>query len=593
MVNWSKLLIYLLNMSININSISKEELYQKYKEMEKNYEKTKYKYNKYKLILDGCNHGIWEIDIIDQKIYISEKDQKNFHLTLSANTVSMSEWQSLIHEEDLENAKSSLKNYIKHGNGLYENLFRVRTKYGYYKWVESKGTSIHNDKGEIIGITGTHTDLTDKIKLDKKLYEMAYYDHLTGIPNVHKMKDIYSSFNQKKGYILLYLDIDNFSYVNNTMGYEIGNSCIKALGKLLIDYYPNDIVVKASADEFIILINEANLKTSLDSHLKRLLSDISNYKFYKNKLLHLTASIGVTHLENSNDFFDCLKQANTALYCSKESGKNQYQIYNSSMDKYAYNYLDIVGQIRYGIEKKEFEMYYQPIIDSKTLKIAGFEALIRWQHPFRGYVSPGEFIPIAEKSGQILEVEKWILNNVFSQIANWQNENNNSFFFSINLSAKGIIKKEFIDYILDLVFKYKLDPKKIELEITETAVIENIDKTLKVLNKLNELGFIISLDDFGTGYSSLNYLKTLPINKVKLDRSFIKTLKLEGKDKCIVTTIIELSHNMNLNVVAEGVENKEQSNLLKELNCDYLQGYYHGRPMDVNSVNNIIYSINN
>ena len=424
--------------------------------------------------------------------------------------------------------------------------------------------------------------------METKLFNLAYYDSLTRLPNKEMLiKDFnkvikYSLSDGEIKLAFFLIDIDNFGYINSFLGYEEGNIVIKRFAEFLLTRYPDDLVSRVNADEFLVLYKYKSSLSNIEIETKKLLQTIRDYNFINEYEVKLTASIGVSVYKNHGEgFYDLLKNADIALYSAKKCGKDSFKIYQEYMESNVFHYVELDNQIRLGLLKKEFQMYYQPIVDVQTGFVAGLEALIRWNHGKKGYVAPGEFLHIAEETGRIVILEQWIIEDVFKQAKAWCNKGEISIFISINLSPKGLIQNNLDEFLDKMLKKYKVNPKIIKFEVTETAMIEDVSNSIHLLNTLVEKGFNVSLDDFGTGYSSLNYLRNLPITEVKLDKSFIDSILERKKDMILVESIIKLCHKFNLKVIAEGVEFEEQVRLLKNMGCDYIQGYYYGKPMNV------------
>jgi len=424
------------------------------------------------------------------------------------------------------------------------------------------------------------------VELNDKLYRMAYYDALTKLPNGEKARnhftDILNSYgkDEKPSPAFIYVDIDHFSYINNTRGYEEGNQVLMEMADFLRNFLGSKVfLARISADEFVIILEKYSTEKTLRESIQKYTKAFGEMKFGRVKDLSLTCSIGVAiYPKDGVDYDTLIQRANIALYSAKKNGKNQCMFYKEEMSRKAYQLIDQMQQIKKGIENEEFHMVYQPIVDTSQGMIQGLEALIRWNHPFRGFVSPGEFIPIAEESKQIVAIEGWILDEVYRQCAQWKEEGIMPEFVSINLSGRGLIEINLIETLTKLGEKYDVLPEEIELEITETAVMNCMDTAVKSLGELKDLGYRLALDDFGTGYSSLNYLNQLPFDRVKLDRSFINDIDQSERQQFIVKAIITLCHNLETEVIAEGVERQTQQKILKKMNCDYIQGYLYGRP---------------
>ncbi len=564
-------------------SVSIQTLEERIRSLEKELAKIRQQCDSYRLMAEGANDGLWFWDLKEDRYVVSERDRNVFAYQTELDCLSINDWKDLIHPEDREKASQMLSGFIQYGQGMYENIYRLRGKDGRYRWVLSRGVAQKNTQGSILCMAGSHTDISQQVQLDNKLYQMAYYDSLTRLANAEKLKECFEIEKDKRidrNMALLYFDIDNFSYINNTMGYGIGNEMIKKTASLLKDRYGHDhYVARTSADEFVILMMDYGTIEQLSAEIDQFLIDASGVSFFEKQEVHLTFSVGISlYREHGTEYYQLVQKANTALFCAKRNGKDQQMIYDEEMESYAYHYIDTIQQIRYGIEHKEFEVFYQPIVEANTAKLDGLEALLRWQHPFRGCVAPGNFIVDAERSGQILQIEKWVIERVFEQCRQWLKTGEMPRVVSVNLSARGLLERDVVAFMKKMLNWHQIDPGRIELEITETALLEGIEEALQVIGQLKELGFRMALDDFGTGYSSLNYLNRLPIDRLKLDKSFVDSVEKAGKDRMMVDAIIGLAHRMGLTVVAEGVESEAQRKVLKELGCDYLQGYYFGKP---------------
>ncbi len=539
------------------------------------FESVKERYRRYELVVEGVNDGYWVYDLKRETYSMTPKDQKITGLYDGVEELSVKHWEALIHPEDLPLAQAVLAQFLDSAENFYESSYRVRAKDGSYRWIHSKGIIRRDKEGIAYELAGTHTDATAIVEQEKRLSKLAFFDSLTKLPNRLKLQQDWPMLSLSPDALFLFIDVDDVSYINSLIGYEYGDHLLWEIGGLLMERYCTEYVARIDSDQFGVVIKSC---PNVQEELEDLLSVLRKKTFLDERSVRLTFSIGVSGITARQGLLAVLRKANTALHCSKQNGKDQYTIYEESMENYAYACLDILRQLRVGLEQGEFCMYYQPIMDAKSSALAGVEALVRWRRPHGGFIPPAEFIPIAERTTQMMDVEAWVLDAVFRQCRKWMENGRFPGFVSINLSAKGLIRQGLIPYLSDLVSTYGVDPGCVELEITETAVLQTESNTLETLAGLKQLGFRLSLDDFGTGYSSLNYLKALPLDKVKLDRSFISSIEESSKDRLIVVSTIELAHRIQLEVVAEGVETKAQAEMLSRLNCDYLQGYYFGRP---------------
>ncbi|WP_169337706.1 putative bifunctional diguanylate cyclase/phosphodiesterase [Proteocatella sphenisci] len=546
---------------------------------------------RYRLLLEGSQESVWEWDL-ERGIYNFYTDRTDFqHMNATESEMAVDLWSKHIHPGDHDDFVDDLQLFIKSSKKHYEKTFRVKNDSGEYRWIKARGAARHDESGQVVLFAGSVLDITDSVDMERNLIRLAYYDKLTGLPNKEKIKDDFGKIIAEKEcdeYIaFVHINIDNLSYINNTFGYSAGDEMIRRFSGFLSGYFvQGHCLSRVNADEFLIIYRDFGNIEDLERDMDTFFTAVRNEKLLMHSEIKTSISAGISvHGVHGETFFDLLKCSDVALYYCKNNGKDQFRIYDSNTGKKLYTTIDLINQIRIGLEKNEFQMHYQPIVSSKTGKLVGIEALARWYHSKRGVISPGEFIVAAENSGQIKTLERWIIEDVFKQIEAWRHLEEMDIFVSINLSAKGLIENDLITYLEAILEKYIVNPEKIEFEVTETALMNNIDQSMTMLNKLKKMGFKLALDDFGTGYSSLNYLKNIPIDKVKLDRSFVENIDRNTKDQLLVKSIIELSHRMELEVVGEGVETHFQNTLLGTFGCDYIQGYFHGRPQDKNQIN--------
>lgn len=566
-----------------------KELNKRINELRKENKRLKEVCKNYKLLLDDSKQGVWEWDVTNDLYRIFTSSKESYSYNFDGESFSLETWKKMIHPEDVDKAVHNLQSILDKKKEVYENMYRLQTKSGDYRWVLSKGKAIKSSEGDVIMLKGSHTDITEKLELEQKLFDLSFYDSLTKLSNKEKLiidfNELVRSQSTHSGIAFFFIDIDNFGYINNLLGYNEGNKVIKRFSQFLSSRYYNHIISRFSVDEFIVIYQFEGSIEEVKMELEQLLQTLRTKCFINLYDIRLSVSIGVAiYKEHGQEFYDLLKNSDTALYYAKENGKDRYEIYHEHMELKVFNYIDLVNQIRVGMKKEEFQMYYQPIIDAKKGNIVSLEALIRWKHTRNGFISPNTFIPIAENSDIMKTLEKWIIEEVFSQIKTWIDEKELPLFISINLSSKGLLERNLVEFLKEMLDKYQICPEKVEFEVTETSLIKNLNNSLEILNDLRKIGFRIVLDDFGKGYSSLNYLKKLPLNKVKLDKSFIDEMETSEKDQLLVKSIIALSHSLDLKVVAEGIERLKQKDLLESMGCDYIQGYYYGRPMPVNEI---------
>lgn len=428
----------------------------------------------------------------------------------------------------------------------------------------------------------------------KKTHTLAYYDPLTNLPNKNSFIEVINElinndFHQK--FTLICMDIDNFRNVNDTLGHEYGDEVIKCITNRILFYIKKDhTLFRFSGDEFHLLVPiDITEKYSIKNYARGLLECIESPIVIDNKKVYCTSSIGIAvYPYDGEDRYSLLKNAETAMYSSKMDGKNKFKFYNKSMGIDLINHIKLENALREAIYQHEFELYYQPKVNVKSKKTESFEALIRWNSSSLGYVSPMDFIPIAEETGLIVDLGKWILREACEQKREWNEKGYKFGPVAVNISAVQMQNSNFFNIVKNTLLETGIKPQDLELEITESILIKYLNDNASILNKLVGLGIGISLDDFGTKYSSLNYLKNFPISVLKIDKSYIDNICSDESDKSIVETIINLSHKLKLKVVAEGVEVEKQYEILKKLGCDFIQGYYFSKPLPPTEIYEIL-----
>lgn len=442
----------------------------------------------------------------------------------------------------------------------------------------------------------------DILKSQSEIYNLAYYDSITGLPNrSHFVKELGNIFKnikkEKQSFAVLFLDLDKFKHINDTLGHNIGDEVLQLLSirlkKLLGE---SRFLSKAGGDEYFILMTDIKDNQEVLNLAEDIIEDFKDPYYINDYKLYLTTSIGIAiYPEAGVDTNDIVKSADLALYKAKEFGGNSYYIYGKEIKSKGLDKMILLNELRQGIENDELILYYQPQIDINTNKLIGFEALVRWEHPIKGMIPPDDFIPLAEETGLIIPMGNTILNKACRQAKQWI-EDGYEMIISVNISAKQFQHTEFLKKVQEVLKSTGLNPKYLTIEITETTAISNISYTLNLLKELNKLGITISIDDFGTGYSSLSYLNEMNVDELKIDRSFIWDIEKNCKNESISNAIIVLAKQLGIKVTAEGVENEEQLSLLKEMKCDTAQGYYFSKPVPKEEVSDIIkaqLSINN
>lgn len=434
-----------------------------------------------------------------------------------------------------------------------------------------------------------------QVLADEEIEFMAYYDSLTRLPNRFLFEDrvnqaINLSLRTAKMLAVVFIDLDNFKAVNDTIGHNGGDKLLVQVGDRLSEIVrKSDTVARFGGDEFMILLNNLSDPAKINVIIEKVMAEFKKPFAVSDQAFLVTASAGVAvYPVDGQDAASLIKNADTAMYKAKEKGNNRYALCTPEIKAEMQTNMELSNDLYRALENDEFVLYYQPQINLKTKTISGLEALIRWQHPSRGLISPGVFIPIAEKNGLINKIGDWVLKTACSQNKKWQEMGFAKIQVAVNLSAVQIIDPNIATIIKKTISESGLDPKYVELEITESIAIKETSFVLSVLNKLKEIGVSIAIDDFGTEYSSLSRLRDLPIDRIKIDMQFIQGIESNKKDKAITMVIINLAKNLDLNVLAEGVETLNQLDYLSEQLCDYVQGFYYYKPMPVAEIEKIL-----
>lgn len=431
---------------------------------------------------------------------------------------------------------------------------------------------------------------SESLKAMNELEHMAYYDTLTGLPNRAMLAShVKKLIIQNKKFAIALLNIDNFKYINDTVGHAAGDEYLKFMGnKLSAENVLPNMVARLGSDEFVILINDYESDDLLLHKLETIKNNMGKTWNSHAREFFISVSIGISEYPNDcNDFDTLIKNSDIAKSYAKKNGKGKILFFDESINKENLYYINMANEIQKGLDNEEFELYYQPQISLISCKVVGVEALVRWCH-LNEFIPPGEFIPVAESTGQIYELERRILRNVLIQKQKWEAAGLKGLIVSINLSSKSLLSSENFKKIKDIFLEYNMDYSDLVIEVTETAAISDINIAIERLNVLKDLGLKVALDDFGTGYSSLKHLVVLPIDIIKIDKSYVNFEYGNTKGKLISKFIVSLAHDLGFNVIAEGIETPEQLEYMKSIDSEYGQGYYLDRPMNLNKINELL-----
>ncbi|MCJ7481690.1 MAG: EAL domain-containing protein [Thermodesulfovibrionales bacterium] len=553
---------------------------------------------RYALAARGANDGLWDWNLKTNEIYFSSRWKSMLGFQDDEIEDRLQEWFHRVHPDDINKLKKDISDHLNEGTSHFKNEHRLLNKKEDYLWVLSRGLAVRDTDGSCIRMAGSLTDITGRKKTEEQLIQNAFYDTLTGLPNRALFMDrlqmafVHNKRNKDHLFAILFLDLDRFKNINDSFGHLIGDELLVLVAKRLrFHIRPDDTIARFGGDEFVVLlgnIKEVSDATKIAERINNVLTEPFHLMHHE---LYISITIGIavsTHEYQQPE--EILRDADTAMYHAKLRGNACYLVFDKLMHVNALDRLELEIDLRHAIERKEFVLYYQPIISLENRSIIGFEALVRWNHPRRGFLLPMEFIPLAEETGLIIPLSLWIIREACRQILIWQQQisSESPLVISINISPKHFKNDSFVDQIINILDETKLNPEHLALEITETVIMDNTDHMIAVLSQLKDLGIKIHIDDFGTGYSSLSYLQRFPINTLKIDRSFIGRLSGTGKDIEIVQSIINMAHNMKLHVIAEGVENAENLKTLENLKCEYAQGYFFSHPLNINDAEVLI-----
>lgn len=464
--------------------------------------------------------------------------------------------------------------------------YRYTTESGEIRYIRISGEPVFGEDGSFQGYRGVGRDVTQSTLAEQRVHELARFDSLTGLPNRNMFlgeldRAIARSRRSGDPFAVCFIDLDRFKTINDTLGHAAGDQLLQTMAQRLVaTVRSTDIVARLGGDEFVMLLENCGDPAHLAALADKVLQAIAEPLTIQDHSFLVTGSIGIGRFpDDGEDAATLLKHADAAMYLAKERGKNNVQLYTAELAEQAARDFEMESALRLALVREELLLFFQPKVDIQTGRLRGMEALVRWQHPQRGMVPPGDFIPLAEERGLIGAIGRWVIHAACRQIQAWRQAGLDVPTVAVNLSARQFADNTLIADLQNALKRYDVQPTDIEVELTESVLMAEPERANEILQRLHGMGVRISIDDFGTGYSSLSYLKRFPAETVKIDRSFVRGLPTDKDDTAITQAVIAMAHSLGLNVVAEGVETEAQLAALRQMGCDEAQGYLTGRPM--------------
>ena len=545
--------------------------------------------------------GNWDWDVVNQKMEWSDQVFKVFGLDKKTFEVTKETFFNLVHPDDKQSVIQAIEKSLTQLKP-YNVDHRIILPDGSERTIHEQAEVVLSSQGQAVRLQGTVQDITQRKKAEHQIQRLAYYDTLTGLPNrahfkEHAKRALGKAKTEGHKVALIFIDLDAFKRVNDTLGHDTGDELLKGIAKNLRNHLrvtdsvsKTDLVnatclSRLGGDEFTLLLDGFNSANEVAGVARRLLDQLGQPVYINDQEFFISGSMGIANYpEDGEDVDTLLKHADIAMYQAKKRGQNDFQFYSRQLNNHTRERLGLESKLRKALERDELVLHYQPQVSAISGEVMGLEALIRWQDPEKGLVPPGQFIPVAEESGLIKPIGEWVLQTACKQARIWQQKGLKPIRMSVNLSSHQFHQKNFIQQVRNILDSSGLAAQYLELEMTESVIMQQLDKTITDLNRLKEIGITLSIDDFGTGYSSMSYLKRFPLDTLKIDRSFVTDIPGDVSGAAITRAIITLAKSLGLTTIAEGVEKQDQLSFLRENGCDFIQGYYFSRPLPVKEV---------
>lgn len=561
-----------------------EELAQAQEELQAAFRTAEESEQRYRILAENSPVGIWQVSADGRTLYMNPVMCTMIEAD-GVEDLADDAQEEFIAPDSVPAIEKERKNWLKGKSSSLESQILGRQS-GDARDVVISGAPLTSTAGEVLGLLMTVVDITERKKVEETIRHMARHDALTSLPNRIMFQDrlqqaLVNAERVGRIVAILYLDLDHFKDINDTLGHPIGDLLLQRVSdRLVACARDSDTVARLGGDEFAIIASNLNQVDDVTVLARRIIDALGQPFDLEGQKVHTATSIGVTlYPADNHDPDQLLKNADMALYRAKDSGRGRYQFYDAAMDTEVQIRKEMEHDLRLGIERSEFKLLYQPQVDLSNGKVIGAEALIRWHNPERGLVMPNDFIPLAESTGLINPLSEWILLTACSQAKAWQLSGLPPIRVAVNLSAVQFKTTNLASIVTRALMQAELAPQWLDLEITESVMMGDIDRVIPLMTSLRELGIKLSVDDFGTGFSSLTYLKQFPVEKLKIDQSFVRNIVTDADDAAIAKTIVRLGQSLGIKVIAEGVETVEQLSYLRHMDCDEAQGYYFAKPI--------------